>query len=332
VINRTGSEEIQLGAMFNDPTTVSDNYWPSGTITFSHTGEVKTNIPGTYTVVYNATDPSGNVAATVTRNYKVSDFVKPVINTLAGSEVMIVDVNDVKFEEPEVRAVDNNGSAKITRTGSYDITKLGTYQITYTAEDAFKNTTTWVRTIIVADQKAPSCIGDLVNVDRWTAFDPYSSGAIQVIDNYYPQEDFIDGKNGCKIVIIANTVNPSVDGLYKVIFQAVDGSGNTSSPCISFVQVNNLTTSVAGVDFSGNVHIYPNPSQGEFTVSVDRLLSSDARISIVNILGAEVASYSSSSFVNGRLVVDLKHMDAGVYLVNIYDKEQRAVKKITITK
>merc|ERR1712028_228493 len=43
------------------------------------TGDVNTMVPGTYTITYSATDPSGNVATTETRTVTIADTMAPVI-------------------------------------------------------------------------------------------------------------------------------------------------------------------------------------------------------------------------------------------------------------
>jgi hypothetical protein len=134
------------------------------------------------------------------------------------------------------------------------------------------------------------------------------------------------------VVIIANDVYPTKEGLYRVIYQAIDGSGNMSSPCISFVQVGMNTSSIAGNDFSSNVQVYPNPSSGNFIVSIDRTLSTEATISVVNVLGETVAVYKAGEMVNGKLGINLGDISSGVYFVHINDNEHKAVKKITISK
>jgi uncharacterized repeat protein (TIGR01451 family) len=65
----------ELGATANDSCAGSFAATPSGS--------VNANVVGTYTITYNATDPSGNAATPVTRTVIVQDTIPPVI-TLNG--------------------------------------------------------------------------------------------------------------------------------------------------------------------------------------------------------------------------------------------------------
>jgi PKD repeat protein len=72
------------------------------------------------------------------------------------------------------------------------------------------------------------------------------------------------------------------------------------------------------------IHIYPNPSDGIFTVN---LPETGAKITIRNLLGQEVKTVVSSS-TNTK--IDLSNQNSGVYFIEIQLKEGRFTKKITI--
>ena len=65
------------------------------------------------------------------------------------------------------------------------------------------------------------------------------------------------------------------------------------------------------MDFNANTHIYPNPSNGEFTIDSDLTLES---VKIYSLFGKLV--YASSATQN-TLDIDLSALESGVYLVEL---------------
>ncbi|WP_157758614.1 immunoglobulin-like domain-containing protein [Cystobacter fuscus] len=75
-IELVGPEEITLdaGSEFVDPGAMAHDlcmYAPGGSANITATGTVNTQVPGTYTLTYAVTDPSGNSAVPRTRTEKV---------------------------------------------------------------------------------------------------------------------------------------------------------------------------------------------------------------------------------------------------------------------
>lgn len=86
----------------------------------------------------------------------------------------------------------------------------------------------------------------------------------------------------------------------------------------------------AGEDeVSGNkeVHIFPNPTHSVFTISIPTLKNSC--ISIINLTGAEVGYYQLQS--TNRKIIDVSHLDEGVYFLVVKNEEGVIAKKIIKT-
>ncbi len=91
-------------------------------------------MPGTYTLTYSATDPSGNAALPVTRTVNVMDSIAPVI-TLSGNAAMTVECHS-SFTDPGAIATDTcAGSFAASASGTVDVNTPGTYALTYSATD-----------------------------------------------------------------------------------------------------------------------------------------------------------------------------------------------------
>lgn len=334
VINAVGGNpmRIQVGSTFIDPTTVTDNYWQNVKLEVV-TGNVQTKFFGDYKVTYAATDGSGNKAANLTRVYEVTDLVPPVLSSRSGSEFMLVDVNDLNFVEPQVDGSDNYFKAvSIVRTGNFDITTLGDYNITYTGTDGAGNIGTYTRLIRVVDREKPEIVSLPANVFRWQVFDPLEG--VSTIDNYYPPSSFDNsGDSGTgKLEIVHSNVNTLQVGLYQVIYQAVDGSGNVSLRHLRLVSVVDNTTGLKDIDFGKSIKVYPNPTNGMFEVEFGSVLDGNSTIAIKDITGKTLLNFKGTDIVSNKLSVDLSNVAAGVYMVQVQSNGNVANKKVTITR
>ena len=95
----------------------------------------------------------------------------------------------------------------------------------------------------------------------------------------------------------------------------------------------NVALSVEDTDFGNNLSVYPNPSNGSFTVSFESELSnsnSDVNIDVIDVRGRVVFSntYTSSSLF--RELISLDNVDSGVYVVNISQNNSTASRKLVI--
>ncbi len=104
------------------------------------TGSVDHRSPGRYTLYYNVTDSSGNVAEQRTRTVNVVDTTPPVI-TLEGKRFMVLDLG-TPYVEPGYVATDNYDydlTWDVVVTGSVDHTVAGTYLLYYNVVDSSAN-------------------------------------------------------------------------------------------------------------------------------------------------------------------------------------------------
>ena len=336
VINAVGGNPmtVQVNTPFVDPTTVTDNFWTNTQLKVV-SGSVNSNVFGTYKVTYAAEDGSGNKATNLTRTYQVTDLIAPVVSSQSGTEVMVVEVNDLNFSEPAVVGNDNYfPTVNIVRTGNYDITTLGSYTITYTGTDGAGNVGVYTRTILVVDRTKPVVISTPANVARWQTFDPWTG--VSTLDNYWGPNEFTTpsnpGKPG-KLEIISSNVNPLLDGLYQVIYQAVDGSGNVSDPHLRLVSVTtDLVNSLTDVEFGSSIEVYPNPNNGQFNVEFKTLLDANSTITVTDITGKVIVTHKGTDIVNNKLAIDLSGVSAGVYIVQVQSNDNVANIKVNVTR
>ncbi|MFP2895227.1 immunoglobulin-like domain-containing protein [Corallococcus sp. 4LFB] len=135
----------------------------SGAVVASST--VDTSRPGSYTVHYGVTDPSGN-AASASRTVSVQDTLAPTV-ALVGSASQSLECNGGAYADPGATASDvcaGDLTASLVRSGSVDVGTVGVYNIGYTATDGVGLSASANREVTVVDTQAPSivCPGPLI--------------------------------------------------------------------------------------------------------------------------------------------------------------------------
>ena len=328
VINSATQVFWQVGTPFVNPVNITDNFDQNVQVTM--TGNMDANVLGTYTVTFEAVDFSGNVAVPVTVEFEVGDAIAPVISTLQGSDILVVQVNQANFFEPPVSATDNfYPNVDMVRNASgLNIYELGSYPVVYTATDGSGNVATYTRTIVVVDTERPTVFAAPLNIERWSGnFDPMLG--VSVIDNYWTPQWF--ASNTGSIEVVLSNVDVNYPGIYTVMYRATDGSGNISTLTSRTVSVW-TPTSLENVDLNEMVQVYPNPSNGKFTVKLDDQLGNKVSIQVVDALGKGVYLAGEEALINGEAMIDLSLLHAGVYFVQLSTKHGSVSKRVVINK
>ncbi len=219
VITLAGSSPmtVECHTTFTDPGATANDTC-AGSFAATPSGSVNANVPGTYTINYNASDPSGNAAVQVTRTVNVVDTTKPDI-TILGANPVTVECH-TSFTDPGATANDTcAGSLTATPSGSVDPNTVGSYTITYTATDPSGNTQTATRTVNVTDTTKPVITlagASPMTVECHTSFtDPGATAN--------------DTCAGSLTATPSGTVDPNTVGSYTITYTATDPSGNTQT-------------------------------------------------------------------------------------------------------
>ncbi len=150
VITMLGANMLtnECHAVFVDPGfTALDSC--SAILTLTTNNTVNTNVPGTYTNTYVATDPSGN-SATNTRVVVVVDTIAPVI-TMLGANPFTNECH-VAFVDPGFTALDAcSALLTLTTNSTVNANVPGNYTNIYVAADSSGNATTNTRLVVIVD-------------------------------------------------------------------------------------------------------------------------------------------------------------------------------------
>lgn len=246
-LNGANPITVECHTSFTDPGATAHDTC-AGNFAATASSNVNVNAPGTYTITYTASDPSGNAATPVTRTVNVVDTISPVI-TLNGANPMTVECHTT-FTDPGATAADScAGSRPVTATGTVNANVPGTYTITYSASDGNGHTTTTTRTVNVLDNTPPtiSCQSDIL-----VEFNPAVGGADVT---YTPPV----GSDSCAGSLAAAQLTGLPSGatfpLGKTTntFRVTDGAGLTATcsfkvtvALTSIIGLNSVTISGAG--------------------------------------------------------------------------------------
>jgi hypothetical protein len=266
-LNGANPMTVECHTSFTDPGAVAHDAC-AGDFPATASGSVNANVVGTYTITYNATDPSGHAAAPKTRTVNVVDTTAPVVTapanvtvyTGAGNTSCTVVVSNATLGTAS--ATDSCvGSVSVTRTGvpSGNIFPAGTTTITYSATDASGNTGTATQTVTVIDNTAPTITLNSYAPSMWPPNHKYetfqvtqfvtgasdncdsgvglSSVVIEKVTSDEAENSGGDGNTLNDIVIAANCKSVQLraerDGggngrVYTITFRVRDASGNTT--------------------------------------------------------------------------------------------------------
>ncbi len=202
--------------------TVTDNIDKEPVISVNMESEQLAN-PGTYEVVYTATDKAGNKSEASCIVTVVTDTVCPEIHgvenitTAKGLEVDLL---------ASVIASDNCDTAvALAVEGEVDFNTPGKYNIIYKATDFSGNTTSKkAKVTVVSDKKSPKIsYADPIKIPLGQNFDIVKIASLEDDWDKNPKISF------------SGTVNTSQAGEYPITITATDFSGNSSEKNCSVV-------------------------------------------------------------------------------------------------
>ena len=159
VITITGDNPatVELGTAYTDAGATATDL---DDVTVTSTSNVDTDTVGTYSVVYTATDASGN-SSTASRTVNVVDTTSPIINSpssftvvenqLSIGAVEVSDAGDVTFSVTgsDIIVIDQNGVLSFITAPDFE--SQTTYTIVVTVTDASGNSVSQAITINIAN-------------------------------------------------------------------------------------------------------------------------------------------------------------------------------------
>ncbi|MGL4589227.1 MAG: immunoglobulin-like domain-containing protein [Mycoplasmatales bacterium] len=207
------------------------------------------NVPGTYTITYEAKD-SGNLTTRVERRIQVNS--RPVVNTAPkfnGVNDVAIYVGDSFNPEYGVTVTDDhdqNLRFRITQN-NVDTAKAGNYSVRYEVTDNGGLTTVATRNVIVQARPVVNTV-PVINgatdktIKQGERFDPMF------------QVTVTDDKDQNLVPRVTNPVNSNVPGVYVVTYEVTDSGGLTTRVS------RNIRVEAQTVPTNGIPKLYINPT------------------------------------------------------------------------
>lgn len=271
----------------------------SGSIIVS--GSVNTNQVGSYTLTYNVSDSSGNMATAITRTINVMDNTNPVI-TLSGGDVTVE--YQGSYIEPGYSAfdsLDGDLTSSVVISGSVNTSVLGFYTLSYNVSDSNSNSATEKsRTVYVLDTTPPVITLSGLASQTLEVGGTYSESGFSASDNY-------DG-DLTSSVSVSGSVDTNTVGTYYLYYDVQDSNGNSANQEIRTIEIVDTTAPVLTllgddpltIEY-GSVASYTDPgataldsNEGDLTSSIQQTDNIN-----LNVLGSYTVNFSvSDSYSN----------------------------------
>ena len=265
---------------------------------------------------------AGTYSVTVTDNEGEMDEFEITI-TEPDMMISIANTTNVAcFEE-------SNGAAEITTTigGTPDYTyewsngqvgtiatdlTAGTYNVTVTDGNECNSIQTVVINepdeLLVTDE-----VMDILNGD---------DGAIDitVVGGTEPYSyEWSDGSTQEDLVNVSS-------GTYSYTVTDANGCTFVSDP------ISVMSTSTIDVELEQYIQVFPNPSNGKFTVDVELIQSSEVDIRIYDVIGRTIGKTYNAEIQQTTLLYDLSNQAEGVYIMKILVDEKLLTKRLVVTR
>lgn len=266
-----------------------------------------TGIGGSHSITQLVTDADG-CTATETQNLTITvaeDASFSLIQSICQGETLVLTANNTIGSWSGVGVTDNGDGTGLFTAG----TSSGPIDITYSIIGICGSSST--ETIFVSDSPIADFTFTGTNEITFTNTSQNMVFPSAIIWNF--------GDGNQETTFLDPVHEYTANGTYTVCMEVVNGSGCSDEIC--------KTVTVIGVSVKENttnsaISIYPNPSNGLFTVSHP----TSSIITVTNVIGKEVFKNSS----NGTSTVDLTHLPVGTYFVTVKSSENSITKKIII--
>jgi predicted RecA/RadA family phage recombinase len=303
-----------LGGAFADPGATANDIC-AGPVPVVANGIVHTSAVGTNTLVYTASDGSGNTN-TATRTVVVRDTTPPTISWSFTNLVLTADTN-CSAGMPDITgtnyilATDLSGELTISQSPTNNAPLLaGTNTVVITVEDASRNAAYSTNIVVVLDQAPP--------VITLNGSNPLFAELGQAFTD--PGATANDACAGQVPVVVSGTVNTYAVGTNTLVYAADDGSGNTNlavrtvivrdtaPPTIlwsftNLVLAADANCSAAMLDVTGTNYILASALSGELTLTqspdVGAVLSIGTNFAVITVADA----YGNTAYSTNTIVV-----------------------------
>ena len=212
------------------------------------------------------------------------------------------------------------------------------------------------------DDIAPSGTSDHFNINQEAIYNIYPAPAsVPVVDfvasktSIVPNEfivltntstnnplDFlwiVDPSAGVTFIGGATATTPSTKmrfantGYYTITLTGTNSAGSNTQTKTDYIHVWINDAGITKADIVKNISIYPNPSDGVFTIQTGTSLQENVSVKVYDVIGNEVSNALFTTKVNNEeIILDMTSCHKGMYFVKIITSNGTVTKKVELTK
>lgn len=285
---------------------------------------------GTYSVSLVATNSCGNntrtrsVTVTLPGVTPTANFTSGHTNPLcAGSSVSFTNTSSGNPTSYSWSFLGGSPSTSTALNPTVTYNTPGTYSVTLTASNSTGTDTKTESGFVVVTSTGPSVLFSNSSVGGTSiAFQNLSTGGATSYS-----WDFGDGMGS------STDENPVYQypwfGIFYVQFTASNACGSSTFSSYVFVS-GGLLTGIDDLDNFESLNVFPNPSNGQFTVEAKGVSAKQMRFSILNNLG-QVLHNDIEDFTSGYLRKDFQiELAKGMYFIQMEIEGEKVLRKLQI--
>lgn len=294
---------------------------------------INTNIPGQRLIKITGRDAAGNPTLKVGTTFFdtinmgieiLEDKEAPTISLL-GSNPDYVYHNGPNYTDPGSEVSDNNPctSTSVTKLGNVDKTTKATYTLTYEATDGAGNKGSATRKVIVGVAPTAKITEEAIvqtnkiNAKGSTSLDlltePGTSNTYKWTIKRGTQSTTIGASQNLVNVTIPNS-STSFDSICLEVSNIFNTKIEPPKPVSRECKFLKYTASISHASHTLNVSIFPNPSNGEFSIRVEGNKENKGKVTITSMDGKVVSN--SQVEINSSLVPFKSNLAKGSYFVS----------------
>lgn len=130
-----------------------------------------------------------------------------------------------------------------------------------------------------------------------------------------------------------DSISVTTTGKVAVTITDNSGTANCAATDSADVVYDEVCSGIAAYNSNVDVSIFPNPSNGSFTIQLNDINETEVNIDVISANGQVV--YSSTEVLNGQALlseISLEGIESDMYIVRIKGEKTAAVKRIMISK
>jgi len=91
-----------------------------------------------------------------------------------------------------------------------------------------------------------------------------------------------------------------------------------------------LNTAIQNINLANHINLFPNPTSGKLTLSIDSKVSNELQVELFDVMGRKLIDRADIILYNNQYQLNLEEYPSGVYLVKIRLENQAFTEKITL--